>query len=147
MGSEIYAGPNRALVASKVSGPAIGLMVVGGLGVVWNLFSLGMNLLGTGLTLPGMMGDQDAAQRAMQAMSGGVGILFGVIGLAISALVIFGAMKMRTLTNYGLSLASAILAMVPGLTCWCCCFGLPGLPIGIWALVVLLDNNVKQSFT
>jgi hypothetical protein len=43
-------------------------------------------------------------------------------------------------------MASAILAMIPGLTCWCCCFGLPGLPIGIWALVVLLDHNVKQSF-
>jgi hypothetical protein len=25
----------------------------------------------------------------------------------------------------------------------CCCLGLP---IGIWALVVLLDNNVKASF-
>jgi hypothetical protein len=55
-------------------------------------------------------------------------------------------MKMRALTGYGLAMTSAILTMVPGVTCWCCCLGLPGLPIGIWALIVLLDNNVKASF-
>jgi hypothetical protein len=146
MGSEIYGGPNRALAAAKVNAPAIALMVVGGLGILWHLLSLGLNLLGTSLSLPGMMADQDAAQRAIQAMSGGVGLVFSALGLGLSGLVIFGAMKMRALTGYGLAMASAILAMVPGFTCWCCCFGLPGLPFGIWALVVLLDNNVKASF-
>lgn len=146
MGSEIYGGPNRGVALSKVNGPAIGLMVIGGLGVAWHLFSLVMNVIGTGLSLPNLGGNQAAADRAMQAMSGGLGIVFAIIGIAASGLVIFGAMKMRALTGYGLALASAIVAMVPGLTCWCCCFGLPGLPIGIWALVVLLDQNVKASF-
>jgi len=149
MGSEIYgyAGPNRAYAAAKVNAPGIALMVIGGIGILWHLLMLGLNLLGTGLSMPGMMGgEQDAAQRMAQAMGGAFGIVLGVIGIGVSALVLFGGMKMRTLSGYGLALAAAILALIPGLTCHCCCFGLPGLPFGVWALVVLLDNNVKASF-
>jgi len=149
MGSEIYSGPNRALAASKVNAPAIALMVVGGLGILWHLFFLGIRILGTGasfLSVPGM-GQDDTAARVVSVMGGGIGIVLSVLGLGISGFVIWGAMKMRALTGYGIALASAILAMIPGFTCYCCCLGLPGLPFGIWALVVLLDNNVKQSFT
>src|SRR4029453_10531077 len=147
MGSEIYAGPNRALAAAKVNGPAIGLMVVGGLGIVWHLFFLGLRILGTGatvLSVPGMS-EGEASQRAMGVMFGGLGIVVSIVGLGVSALVIFGAMKMRTLNTGGLPLAASIVAMIPGFPCWCCCLGFPGLPIGIWALVVLLDQNVKAS--
>jgi hypothetical protein len=68
------------------------------------------------------------------------------VGLAGSAFIIYGAMKMRALTGYAFAMAASILAMIPGLTCWCCCFGLPGIPIGIWAVIVLVDNNVKAAF-
>src|SRR4030095_14167535 len=149
MGSEGYVTVtvDRAAAARKVNPPAIALMVVGGIGVLWHLVSLVANLLGTGLQLPAMAGNDANAERALHLMSGGVGILFAIIGVATSGLIIFGAMKMRSLTGYGLALASAIVALIPGASCHCCCFGLPGLPFGIWALIVLLDNNVKQSFS
>lgn len=151
MGSEIYGSPygggaHRAIAVSKVNAPAIGLIVIGSLGIAWNLLSLGLYLFGATLTLPSMMGDQDAAQRALSMMHSGFGLLLAIVGLAASGLIIYGAMKMRALTGYGLAMAAAILAMVPGLACWWCCCGLPGLPIGIWAVIVLVDNNVKASF-
>ena len=57
MGSEIYGGPNRALAASKVNGPAIGLMVTAGIGILLQLASIVMNMLGTGLNMANMAGD------------------------------------------------------------------------------------------
>ena len=62
--------------------------------------------------------------------------------ILIGGLIIFGSLKMRQLNNWGLSMAATVLAMIPCLSP-CCCLGLP---IGIWALVVLLDDNVKRSF-
>ena len=143
MGSEIYGGPNRALAASKVNGPAIGLMVTAGVGILVQLASLAMNMLGTGMNMANMAGDAGTPDAVATMMSGTIGVVGSIMGILMGGLIFFGALKMRQLTNWGLALASAILAMIPCLSP-CCCLGLP---IGIWDLVVLLDNNVKQSFT
>jgi hypothetical protein len=49
---------------------------------------------------------------------------------------------MKNLTRHGLALAAAIVAMVPCVSpcCWL------GLPIGIWAVVVLSKPEVKSHF-
>lgn len=142
MGSEIYGGPNRAVAAAKVNGPAIGLMVTAGIGILGQLASLVLHMLGTGLNMANMAGSSDMPDAVANMMSGTLGVIGSVMGILIGGLIFFGAMKMRQLNNWGLALASAILAMIPCLSP-CCCLGLP---IGIWALVVLLDNNVKASF-
>jgi hypothetical protein len=46
------------------------------------------------------------------------------------------------LKSYGLAMTSSILAMIP---CHVCC--MVGLPIGIWALIVLLKPEVKSAFS
>jgi len=146
MGSDVvYTEPNRALAAAKVKPAAIALMIIGIIGVLWQLVYLLLQVLGVAITLP-MAADQDAAARAIQAVSGGVGIVISVMGLVASAFIIFAALRMQALTGWGLALTASILAMIPGLTCYCCCLGMPGLPIGIWALIVLLDSNVKNAF-
>jgi hypothetical protein len=143
MGSEVYAGgPNRAIAASKVNGPAIGLMVTAGIGILGQLVSLAMHVLGTGLNMANMTGSSGAPDAVANLMGGTLGVISSIMGILIGGLILFGAMKMRQLSNWGLSLAATILAMIPCLSP-CCCLGLP---IGIWALVVLLDNNVKLSF-
>jgi hypothetical protein len=142
MGSEIYGGPNRAVAAAKVNGPAIGLMATAGVGILLQLVSIVLNVLGAGINMASMAGQSGTPEGLANMMSGTLGVLSSVIGILIGALIFFGAMKMRTLTNWNLSLAAAILAMVPCISP-CCCLGLP---IGIWALVVLLDQNVKASF-
>ncbi|MDP8924982.1 MAG: hypothetical protein M3O34_19215 [Chloroflexota bacterium] len=48
---------------------------------------------------------------------------------------------MRALRSWGVAMAGAILAIVP---CGPCC--LLGLPFGIWAILVLIDDEVKQAF-
>ena len=75
-------------------------------------------------------------------MSGGVGLAFSVIGLALSAFFIFASTKMRKLESYGLVTTATILSMIPCVSP-CCCVGLP---IGIWILVVLSKPEVKSAF-
>jgi hypothetical protein len=142
MGSEIYGGPNRAVAAAKVNGPAIGLMVTAGIGILGQLISLVMHVLGTGMNMASMAGDAQVPDAVANMMGGTLGVLGSVMGILVGGLIFYGAMKMRALQSWGLSLAAAIVAMIPCLSP-CCCLGLP---IGIWALVVLLDNNVKASF-
>jgi len=57
--------------------------------------------------------------------------------------MIFGALQMRQLKNWGLSLASAILVLLP--CAGCCC--LLGLPVGIWAIITLTKPEVKSAFS
>ena len=67
-----------------------------------------------------------------------------IIGLSvvflISSLMIFTALKMKRLQAYGLAIAASILAIIisPG--------NLIGLPIGVWALVVLSQREVRAAF-
>ena len=50
---------------------------------------------------------------------------------------------MKSLTSYGGAMTGAILAVIP---CFSpCC--IVGIPIGIWALVVLNDPVVKKGFS
>ncbi|PIE01648.1 MAG: hypothetical protein CSA81_10835 [Acidobacteria bacterium] len=70
------------------------------------------------------------------------GIISSVFGLIMVGIVFYGGLKMKKLENWGLSLAASILAIVPCLSP-CCCIGMP---IGIWALIVLLDDHVKDGF-
>jgi hypothetical protein len=127
---------------NKVSLPAILLMVVAGLSILWHIVMLLLNLLGTGLSFMGNM-TEDMPSSALSMMSGGVGILMSIISVVLCGLVIFGAMKMKALQSYVFAMVAAIVPMLPCI--WpCCCLGLP---VGIWALIVLLDKNVKAAFT
>jgi hypothetical protein len=65
----------------------------------------------------------------------------GVLGLVAGAVITLGGVKMRSASSKGLSLTSAILAMIP--VGGCC---LVGLPIGIWAIVTLGKPEVKAAF-
>jgi hypothetical protein len=66
----------------------------------------------------------------------------GVLQLVGSVLIFLGGAKMKALQSYGLALAGSILAIIPCNAC--CCIGAP---FGIWALVVLLNADVKLAFT
>jgi len=72
---------------------------------------------------------------------------FGTYGMAflslvLAPLVIYGAVQMMGGRKYGLSKAAAIVSILPLTSC---CF-LVGIPIGIWALVVLGKPDVKAFF-
>jgi len=75
-------------------------------------------------------------------LNGPVGIIFVLIGMVFSALVLFGGVRMQRLQSRGLAMAAAIIAIVPCVSPCC----LVGIPLGIWALVVLAKPEVRSQF-
>jgi hypothetical protein len=72
-------------------------------------------------------------------------VLFGVLNLAGTILPILGGIRMRSLRSYGLCVTGAIIAAIPCVSLASCpCF--LGAIFGIWALVVLLNPDVKNAF-
>jgi hypothetical protein len=132
--------PNPVSPSTQVSGPAIGLMVVGILMIVAAIGGILLNLLGAGL---GAINAASGSNQFANLFSGVVGLVFSAIGLLLGGIVIFGGMKMKALQNYGLAMAAAIISLLPCTSGYCC---LLGMPIGIWALVVLMNDNVKAAF-
>jgi len=65
-----------------------------------------------------------------------------LVHLALAALIIYGALQMKKLVNFKLCLAAAIIALAPCVSPCC----LVGLPVGIWALVVMNRPEVKAAF-
>ncbi len=120
--------------STRVSAPAIGLMAAGGLSAAFTvLYMLFIAIVGVAA-----VADSDAADALP-----GVGILIGagIVKLALDALTIFAGYQMRQMRNWTLSMAGSVVALLP---CSICC--LLGLPIGIWSIVVLIDEDVKRSF-
>ena len=70
-------------------------------------------------------------------------LLVGLIGVVMGAIIFFGAGQMKKLESLGLARLAAVLAIIP-CTSPCCAF--IGVPVGIWALVVLSDPRVVAEF-
>jgi hypothetical protein len=121
-----------------VAGPAIGLMVLaalnlvsGALGILSHLARSSMGVLHHG---------PQAAWATMY--SGSLGLVSYSLGIMVSAVIFYGGLKMKRLENHGLAVAASILSIIPCTSP--CCF--VGIPIGIWALVVLTKPEVKSAF-
>ena len=129
----------RDAAVAAVKGPAIGLIVVAILAMLLVVVSLIINL--TGAALFPMPSSGQSPELAKFAQGAG-GIIGAILGLALYGVIVFGAIKMMKLENYGLAMTASILALLP---CSLCC--LAGLPVGIWALVVLNKPEVKSQFS
>ena len=102
--------------------------------------------VGAGMAGMGGMGElegMEGAEWMAPLMSGAFAIVSSIIGIAIAFFIIYAAMQMKKLTSWGLALAASIVAMIPCLSPCC----IIGLPIGIWALVILLKPEVKAAFS
>ncbi|MCU0785075.1 MAG: DUF4339 domain-containing protein [Verrucomicrobia bacterium] len=125
--------------ADQVSGPAVGLIVTAILGFLVQAAALIMNLLGASF---GAMQRQGTPDAWINMFSGTLGVVGSVLGMVVSGLILFGALKMRKLENHGWAMTASILALAPCISPCC----LIGLPIGIWAVVVLAKPEVKFAF-
>ena len=121
---------NQTAARYRVMGPAIGLTVTGTITTLMGLMFL------PALLFPAQMGEQLPRDTAELAFT----ILFMLFSLVLGIVTLYGSIQMIRLQNYPLAIAAAITAMVP----WYCC--LLGLPMGIWAIVVLRDRDVKRAF-
>jgi len=131
------AAPGRPDALTQVSGPATGLMVVAILNFLTSALSLVMHLVGASfMNAPGM---EEAWARMF---TGTIGLISNIVNIGIGVLILLGGLKMRKLESFGLAVTSCILSILP-CTSPCC---LVGIPIGIWALVVLFRPEVKSAF-
>jgi len=118
--------------------PAILLIVAACIGAVFCLLMLLLNILGTGLSAMAGGGEE----RTLNLMSGGIGIMVDLIGLAVAGFIIYGAMQMKSLRNHTMAMIAAIVSVIPCISPCC----IVGLPVGIWALIVLNKPEVKAAF-
>jgi predicted lysophospholipase L1 biosynthesis ABC-type transport system permease subunit len=129
-----------ASVAEQVNGPAVGLLVTAGVGALFSLTRIAMMVFGFSFSALSSGTDQD---RIATMFFGTIGIATAVIGLIIAGVIFVGARRMQQLRSWGFGLTVSILAMIPCVSPCC----LLGLPIGIWAIVVLVRPEVKAAFT
>ena len=123
----------------QVSGPATGLLVTGIIGAFFAGLGLIASIVGMGIA-PFIR--EEIPERYAEFWEGSIGAASSIVGIAVAAFIIFAALKMKELRQWELSLAASIVAMIPCISPCC----ILGLPIGIWALVVLLRPEVKEAF-
>lgn len=137
-------GHHRDDMLSKVKGPALALMIIAGITFGLEILSILANLLGISFMSAGDMSQfegMEGMEWLAPLMSGTFTIVLGVFTLVGAAVIFYGAMKMKDLQSYGLAMTAAILALIPCFSI--CCIGIP---FGIWALVILLNQDVKAAF-
>lgn len=139
MSKEQTSSPIATDPSRQVSGPAIGLLVTGIIGAIFSGVALIALIIGTSISTLWM---GDISERYADFYEGAVGIGSSFIGVLVAAFIIYAALKMRDLTQWGIAVAASILAMIPCISPCC----IIGLPIGIWCLVVLMRPEVRTAF-
>ncbi len=158
-GNSMGGGTGNAEAArKKILGPAIALIVVGVLTIIYALYAglsaalvlAGMNPMAAAqeaqfdqMAQSGQSAEQIEMLRQFSTlMAGPGGLVIAVLALFCGAIILLGAIRMKNLQSRGLAMTSAILGIIP-CTSACC---LLGMPFGIWGLVVMNDPSVRPYF-
>ncbi len=126
---------------NKVKVPAIGLVVLGVLGILAGLYGLFQgapevqDLVNAGVP-------QEQAEMIAKYSAGG-GIALTILGLVASGFISWAGLQMLKLQSWPACVAANIMVMVPCFTSCCC---LIGIPIGTWGLILLFNADVKRAF-
>lgn len=139
-------GPNDAAARQMVQAPALAIIITNAIWLVFvviGMFAGGATQQAIYRQIQDMQAKQGQPVTPMPPQAPGpLDYAGSVLALALGGMGIFGGMKMRNLEGYGLSMAGVILQGIPCLSPCCC----TGLPLGIWALVVLSKPEVKGAF-
>lgn len=132
------------MVQGKVQVPAVGLVVTAGLDALIAIVTMLLSILGISMIDAPTLAENPVNRAAIENLIGG-GFLFVicVAGLVIDTIIAYGAVKMMKLESYGFAVGAAILAIIPCVSSPCVILGLP---FGIWALVVLMNSEVRNGF-
>lgn len=141
--------------AARTSTPGIFLIIVGAFNVLWGGYVVTAGVLQfinpeiaiknaemLAELFPAAAAQKPKPEEVQRQSLLTVGI--GILVLVGCVLTILGGIRMRQLRTYGLAMTGSIVAAVPCLSCMGCC-GV-GEVIGIWAIVVLLNEEVKAAF-
>ena len=122
----------------KVKGPAIGLLVVGILAILANIANVIWQLI---VFIPVITGGDDIM---VYMLSSGWSMILAVFGILGGIFVIYASRKLKSLQSPAIVYAGAVVAALPCCVGSCCCIGLP---IGIWVIVTMQDEQVKGAFS
>jgi hypothetical protein len=142
-----YASPNfdtqpssSARAKRKVTPPAIALLIVGSLGLIFSVLSVVLAAVREPRIDPNA---PPFLQEAMKYQTGPLAVAIQSLFVILNIVILIGGAQMIRMKTWGLGMSASILAMINAGNCCC----LLGLPVGIWSLVVLLNDDVKSSFS
>lgn len=118
-----------------LTGPAVGLIITGTLAFLsWAIY-LGL----------GLMDVRDSMTQEVSDTAGQAGYIIGsafpIVGVVLAPFTVLAGVQMLRGATRGFVLFGTYASLVP---CTLCC--LLGLPFAIWALVVLMRDDVKAYF-
>jgi hypothetical protein len=131
------------LPAEDVRGPGIALVVLGALDVMGALGGIAAEVLDFRTE---EMQQIEGVPFANWLVGGGLAILVlkTLVAILGSGFVLYGGLQMLKLQNHTHCMIASVLVMAPCVTPCCCC--VVGIPIGIWALLVLNRSDVRSAF-
>ncbi len=141
-----YSSPNFAgppgggqPLGAKLMAPAIGLLITGVLGLILTIVSIVMAL---GPPPPIDPNAPPFLQEFQKGANGPQAAVIQCLFLLVNFFIIFGAVQMMRQKMRGVGIAASVVAMVNVGNCCC----LIGIPIGIWSVVILMQEDVKAAF-
>ncbi len=129
--------PQR-LVQGRVIAPAIALITLATLGLALSIFNVGWALTTHQI-------DPRGPELMQQIQKGATGPMAATVqgGFALlNLLILLGGIQMYRFRTWGLAVAASGLAIVNFGSCCC----IPGLPVGIWSLIILMLPDVRTAF-
>jgi hypothetical protein len=120
---------DMSIVKAKLKPPAIAMMICAGILIAFSLFGF----LWVGDNIPIYDESKRLVLRAVQTL-----IILSFPALAFS---IYGALQMMNVKKHGFAVASAVIIILFGFVSF-----LLIVPVGIWALIVLLKPEIKSAF-
>lgn len=147
--------PGQALPpadATEVATPAVLLMAAAGAVMAYALVSVTATVLMASKPdwLVDLVSDpslRDALKQALVGQEKGglfLQLLYPLWMLAGNAFIVWGALQMRGLRSYPLAMAAAVLSALPCVFNSCCCVA--SVPVGVFAIAVLLKPQVQAAF-
>jgi hypothetical protein len=109
--------------------------------LVLSILALALTTVGLFLSPAVFLSENNAAASELAAQFAG-NVFVSLVQMAIYGLTAYSAWQMRSITSYAWSMAAAVIMCIPCIGP-CCPFGIP---VGIWAIVVLNKPEVKQAF-
>lgn len=147
---------SRSRAMSRTNVPGILLIVVGVINIFGALYFIanggysalnpekaaeGGEMISKMFDKSGAAAKQDPEQIKMM----GVGyVVLGLLSLVGCFITIMGGVRMRSLQSYSLAMLGSVISAIPCISCLGCCA--IGEIVGIWAVVVLLNQEVKAAF-
>jgi len=138
------AGDGREQALARVKVPAICMMVMAGLSTLY-AFALPFQMkqqLAMMANQPGMDANARAMIQNWAAAPMWLWFALVLVSVLINGVILLGSLRMLKLRSYGLSMAAAIVSILPCGSV-CCCLGIA---FGVWAAITLNRPDVKSHF-